>query len=217
MPAKKGTTKRTTKPTSKSSSKSSSTTKSESVADTTPAPAPAKVAETTASASATTNKVEEVSVLQQVNERYATMIQELDAQRKSLSETIKQVREMQKQTARDVKALEKRASRRKPRKQGEHKPSGFAKEALISDELAKFLGKESGTMMARTHVTKEINAYIKKHKLQDPNHGKIINPDKRLKTLLRVGTGEELTYFNLQKYMKHLFPKPAPPATTASA
>lgn len=161
------------------------------------------------------NTVEEVSVLQHMTDRFNEVLAQLDAQRKTISETIKQVREMQKQVSRNVKVLEKRANRRKPRKQGEHKPSGFAKEALVSDELAKFLGKPSGTMMARTQVTKEINAYIKKHKLQDPNQGKIINPDKRLKTLLRVGSGEELTYFNLQKYMKHLFPKPAVVESTA--
>lgn len=161
------------------------------------------------------NTVEEPSVLQTVTDRFNEILVQLDAQRKTISETIKQVREMQKQISRNVKVLEKRANRRKPRKQGEHKPSGFAKEALVSDELAKFLGKPSGTMMARTQVTKEINAYIKKHKLQDPNQGKIINPDKRLKNLLRVGTGEELTYFNLQKYMKHLFPKPVVAESTA--
>lgn len=161
------------------------------------------------------NTVEEVSVLQHMTDRFNEVLAQLDAQRKTISETIKHVREMQKQVSRNVKVLEKRANRRKPRKQGEHKPSGFAKEALVSDELAKFLGKPSGTMMARTQVTKEINAYIKKHKLQDPNQGKIINPDKRLKTLLRVGSGEELTYFNLQKYMKHLFPKPAVVESTA--
>ena len=166
-----------------------------------PAPSPVEVAPQ--------NVVEEQTVLQSVTDRFTEVLAQLDAQRKTISETIKQVREMQKQVTRNVKALEKRANRRKPRKQGEHKPSGFAKEALVSDELAKFLGKPSGTMMARTQVTKEINAYIKKHKLQDPNQGKIINPDKRLKNLLRVGSGEELTYFNLQKYMKHLFPKPA--------
>lgn len=195
MPAKKSSTKATKRSAVKKSA-SAPAPQPEPV----PAPAPV-VAE---------NTVEEPTVLSTVNDRFAELLAQLDVQRKTISETIKQVREFQKQVARDVKALEKRANRRKPRKQGEHKPSGFAKEALISDELAKFLGKPSGTMMARTQVTKEINAYIKKHKLQDPNHGKIINPDKHLKNLLRVGSGEELTYFNLQKYMKHLFPKPVP-------
>jgi len=162
---------------------------------------------------ATTENTVEVSSLEMVTSHFNTMLQELDAQRKAVSETIKHVREMQKQVTREVKTLEKRANKRRPRKQGERKPSGFAKETNISTDLEKFLGKPTGTLMSRTQVTKEINAYIKKHKLQDPQHGKIIRPDKRLKNLLCVPTGEELTYFNLQKYMKHLFPK----TTTATA
>lgn len=207
------TSKETNMPAKKSGTKSTSASapKKTAVKKEKTSPAPAPVAEV----AAPQNVVEEPTVLQTVTDRFNEVLAQLDAQRKTISETIKQVREMQKQVTRSVKVLEKRANRRKPRKQGEHKPSGFAKEALVSDELAKFLGKPSGTMMARTQVTKEINAYIKKHKLQDPNQGKIINPDKRLKNLLRVGTGEELTYFNLQKYMKHLFPKPAVVESTA--
>lgn len=190
MPSKSKNTSKATKSSKKSVVKQESA----------PAPAPAPAVE---------NTVEAPSALQLVNDRFAEVLSQLDVQRKSLSETIKQVREMQKQVARDVKALEKRANKRKPRKQGEYKPSGFAKETLISDELAKFLGKPQGTLMARTEVTKEINTYIKKHKLQDPTHGKNINPDKRLKNLLRIDNNVDLTYFNIQRYMKHLFPKPA--------
>jgi chromatin remodeling complex protein RSC6 len=188
------------KKTNTKSTKATKTTKAAPAPATTPAPATENVVQ---------NTVEPVSTLDSINSRFATMLQELDSQRKAISETIKQVRESHKQIVREVKVLEKRANKRRPRKDGERKPSGFAKETNISNDLAKFLGKPTGTMMSRTQVTKEINAYIKQHKLQDPNQGKIINPDKRLKTLLRVPTGQELTYFNLQTYMKHLFPKPA--------
>lgn len=178
------------------------------------APAPAPVE---AQAPAPATVVEEVSPLQSTTNRFNEILAQLTAQRKALTEayneSIRQVRELQRQATRDMKVLEKRAGRRKPRKQGEHKPSGITKPTLISDELAKFLGKPSGTTMARTQVTREINAYIKEHKLKDPTDGKVINPDKRLKTLLRVGSGEKLTYFNLQRYMKHLFPS----TTTATA
>lgn len=190
------------KKTNTKSTKATKTTKAAPAPSTTPTPAPA-------TENVVQNTVEPVSTLDSINTRFATMLQELDSQRKAISETIKQVRESHKQIVREVKVLEKRANKRRPRKDGERKPSGFAKETNISNDLAKFLGKPTGTMMSRTQVTKEINAYIKQHKLQDPNQGKIINPDKRLKTLLRVPTGQELTYFNLQTYMKHLFPKPA--------
>jgi hypothetical protein len=83
------------------------------------------------------------------------------------------------------------------------RPSGFVTPSHISDELATFLGKPVGTMMARTEVSKEINTYIRVHGLQDVQNGRKINPDAKLRKLLRLPNGEELTYFNLQKYMKH--------------
>jgi len=93
---------------------------------------------------------------------------------------------------------------RPPRSGG---PSGFVKPTLISNELAEFLGKSIGTEMPRTEVSKEINAYIQAHGLQDGHNGRIINPDERLIKLLRLSEGDQLTYFNLQKYMKHHFIK----------
>jgi chromatin remodeling complex protein RSC6 len=81
------------------------------------------------------------------------------------------------------------------------------KPALISDELAAFLGKAIGTEMARTEVSKEINAYIQAHHLQDKQNGRRIHPDAKLTKLLKVDKNDELTYFNLQRYMKHHFTK----------
>jgi len=87
----------------------------------------------------------------------------------------------------------------------ERRPSGFVVPSLLSDELATFLGKPVGTMMARTEVSKEINTYIRVHGLQSVQNGRVINPDAKLRKLLRLNHGDELTYFNLQKYMKHHF------------
>jgi len=84
----------------------------------------------------------------------------------------------------------------------ERRPSGFVAPTLLSDELATFLGKPVGTMMARTDVSKLINKYIADNRLQDLQNGRIINPDAKLRKLLRLNHGDELTYFNLQKYMK---------------
>jgi chromatin remodeling complex protein RSC6 len=88
-------------------------------------------------------------------------------------------------------------------------PSGFAKPALISDELCSFLGKPSGTEMARTEVTKHITSYIKENNLQNAANKREIAPDAALKTLLNIGKDDTLTFFNLQKYMKVHFPKAA--------
>ena len=92
---------------------------------------------------------------------------------------------------------------------GRRVPSGFVKPSIISDQLAMFLGKPAGTKMARTDVSKEINTYIRVHGLQDPFNGRRINPDEKLKKLLGVSPNDELTYFNLQKYMSRHFYKEA--------
>jgi chromatin remodeling complex protein RSC6 len=63
--------------------------------------------------------------------------------------------------------------------------------------------------MARTDVTREINAYIRLHKLQDQDNGRKIIPDEKLSALLNISANDELTYFNLQKFMKHHFIKDA--------
>ena len=70
----------------------------------------------------------------------------------------------------DFKTLEKvmnkemklaaKATSKKRRSNGERKPSGFVKPTVISDELARFLGKELGSEMARTEVSKDINILV---------------------------------------------------------
>ena len=119
---------------------------------------------------------------------------------------------LEKTITRELKAAQKSSSRRKKTASGNRAPSGFVKPTRISDELAKFLGKTAGTEMARTEVSKEINTYINDNKLKDAKNGRIIHPDSKLSVLLNIKNGDELTYFNLQKYMKHHFIK-APVAT----
>ena len=96
---------------------------------------------------------------------------------------------------------------KKKRKVGNRAPSGFVKPTRISDELAKFLEKPSGSEMARTEVTRDINKYIRTHNLQDTQNGRKINPDSKLATLLKLKKTDELTYFNLQRYMSPHFAK----------
>ena len=115
-------------------------------------------------------------------------------------------RTLEKKWAREMKIAQKQNSKRK-RKAGNRAPSGFVKPTRISDELANFLDKPSGTEMARTDVTRDVNKYIRAHNLQDKENGRRIHPDTKLATLLKLKKTDELTYFNLQKYMSHHFAK----------
>jgi chromatin remodeling complex protein RSC6 len=115
---------------------------------------------------------------------------------------------LEKSVAKELKAAQK-ASQKKKRASGNRAPSGFVKPTLISDELAAFLGKEKGSLLARTAVSKEINNYIRSNKLQDPQNGRKIHADAKLAKLLKLSKTDDLTYFNLQKFMKHHFVKSA--------
>jgi chromatin remodeling complex protein RSC6 len=66
-----------------------------------------------------------------------------------------------------------------------------------------FLGIEKGTEMSRVNVTREINKYIRLHNLQDKQNKIIINPDNNISILFGLNNGDELTYFNIQKYIGH--------------
>jgi chromatin remodeling complex protein RSC6 len=115
-----------------------------------------------------------------------------------------ELRGIERQVERELRAARK-ASEKKRRKNINRQPSGFVKPTLISNELAAFLGKSSGSEMARTEVTREINAYIRDNKLQDKDNGRRILPDAKLKKLLKLKDGDELTYFNLQRFMSPHF------------
>jgi upstream activation factor subunit UAF30 len=115
-----------------------------------------------------------------------------------------ELRSLERHAVKELRTAQK-ASAKKRRKVGNRAPSGFVKPTPISKELAEFLGKTDGSEMARTEVTREINAYIRNNNLQDKENGRRINPDAKLKSLLKLKKGEELTYFNLQRYMSPHF------------
>ena len=109
--------------------------------------------------------------------------------------------------SRDRKVMNKKMKGRARRVVDPNKPpSGFAKPGPISEELRKFLGLGEGELIARTEVTKKITEYCKEHNLQKAEDKRTINVDASLKKLLRLKKGDELTFFNLQKYMKIHYP-----------
>ena len=158
------------------------------------APEPVVAAPEPVAESSTSLKVQEFGAkLQQMAGLFASM--------KSDYKTLEKV------FSRELKSAQKNSKKRKTT--GNRQPSGFVKPTRISDELAKFLGKTIGTEMARTEVSKEINAYIREKGLQDKENGRKIHPDASLAKLLALTAADELTYFNLQRYMKHHFIKEA--------
>ena len=125
-------------------------------------------------------------------------------------------RALEKKFQREIKINQKKSSKRAKRS-GTRAPSGFVKPTRISDELAKFLDKPTGSEMARTEVTRDINTYIRSHNLQDKENGRKINPDTKLASLLKLTDKDELTYFNLQRYMSPHFTKNVKPEVVVAS
>ena len=117
-----------------------------------------------------------------------------------------ELRTVEKHVTKELKVLDK-FNAKKNKNKGNRAPSGFVKPTKITNELADFLGKDHGTLMARTDVTKQMTAYIRANSLQDKKNGRIILPDTKLRKLLKLTDADALTYFNLQKYMSPHFEK----------
>ena len=140
--------------------------------------------------------------IQQVSSILASLRNDSKALRKEILSNKKAFEKLEKKSAKKKRAV--------PLADGEEaKPrnSGFMRPVKISDELASFLGKAVGTVMGRQDANDEIRQYVALHNLKETEKGKgrNINPDAKLSSLLKLPTGEQLTYFNLQKYMKPHF------------
>jgi chromatin remodeling complex protein RSC6 len=160
-----------------------------------------------------TEKVEKTEKVVEADESalasYVSVTTKLSGFRQQLSGLITEVRSLQKQAERDLKAVQKAGNKRKQRN-ATRAPSGFVKPTLISDQLADFLSKPKGSLVARTEVTREINAYIRANNLQDQANRRKIKADAKLTKLLALTPTDELTYFNLQRYMSRHFQKQTP-------
>ena len=146
---------------------------------------------------------------------YGSVLTKLQGAQALIASIRSEVNELKRQHARELRAANKANKRRKTNVN--RAPSGFVKPTLISNELAAFLGKPEGSVLARTEVTREVNAYIRTQKLQDKDNGRKINPDAKLLKLLKLKKGDELTYFNLQKYMAAHFAKSSTALAAAAA
>lgn len=125
----------------------------------------------------------------------------------SLTTLNKEIQVVLKQVARDYDKLKKIVDKiQKKRENARKSPSGFAKPNKISDELCDFIGVPRGTEKSRTDITRYINTYVKEHNLNKPTNRRVILPDEKLKAILNVKEGEEVTFFILQRLISHHFP-----------
>ena len=118
------------------------------------------------------------------------------------NELFNQFQKIQKQMKKILKTI-------KIESKDESKPkqlSGFAKPTQISEDLALFLNIDKDELIARTQVTKLINIYVKENELQNPENKREIIMNDALRKLVNIPDDIQLSFFNLQKYIKHHYP-----------
>ena len=190
-------------PPSKKSS-SSKKAKKTTTKKTEPAPAPAPVVEETPVVEPSPVEPEQVD---NYDSEFTDIQDDLKAALSLIKTLTSRVSKLEKRVQRDRKVMDKKMRGRTKRVVDPNKPpSGFAKPGKVSDELRKFLSLGKDELIARTEVTKRITAYCKEHDLQKEEDKRTIHPDDTLRKLLRMKKGDDLTFFNLQKFMKVHYP-----------
>ena len=139
-------------------------------------------------------------------DKYALVVEQMQTQVLIMKDLISIVKALQKEHLKTQK-LTKKSKKGNGVTDAKRNPSGFAKPTQISDQLADFLGVAHGTELARTAVTRQINAYIKENDLQKDGDRRQIVPDIKLQSLLSTPVEHALSYFNLQSSIKHHFTK----------
>jgi len=178
-----------------------------------PAPAPVPAAPTTPVAAHVETRSGDV-LLTSVQDRLRALS----------SEVTTRVRELIREATDAAKAIkrEARESKRRVRKdpatmtpeeratyEARRANNAFLKLRPISDELASFMGLPAKSERSQTDVTKFVATYVKSNNCFDPNMKRRIIPDAKLAKLLRAKDGQEVTYLNLQSFLKVHFIKPA--------
>lgn len=89
------------------------------------------------------------------------------------------------------------------------KNNAFLKPRLLTDEMCTFMGLPAKSQRSQTDVTKFVSAYVKEHNCFDPKFKRRIVPDTKLAKLLRTKDKDEVTYLNLQSFLKVHYVKTA--------
>jgi chromatin remodeling complex protein RSC6 len=132
--------------------------------------------------------------------QFQTIMDHLSQCKVNITNIQQEIKTLEKGVKKQMKNVKKEVKHK-----GNRKPSGFAKPTKVTKELCEFMNKEEGTEIARTEVTKSLIDYIKLNELQNKENTKLILPDDKLKFLLGLNDTDELTFFNLQKYMNKHF------------
>ena len=170
----------------------------------TPAPAPA--AEVVAPRSAAVVLAELQDHLKALGSEVTTRVRALVAESLEAAKSLKRdVRDSKKRRRKDPADM---TPEEKAAWESRRANNAFLKLRPLTDELCSFMGLSPKSQRSQTDVTKFVATYVREHKCFDPSFKRRIIPDSKLGKLLRVKDGQEVTYLNLQSFLKVHFVKP---------
>jgi chromatin remodeling complex protein RSC6 len=150
------------------------------------------------------------STLMKAVRRTTELMQQTEMIRKSVIDMNNELKGVHSLLVRYAKKTLKDAEKSETTEEPGGKVKGFKVQCRISDELCAFLGLEPGSSSSRFNVTNAINKYIRDNGLVDPENAQRILPDDKLwKLLSDAAVGNKITYFSIQKYIKHHYIKSA--------
>ena len=142
--------------------------------------------------------------------------QQLEDIGKEVKNVNNELKNLRKKYLKIVKSLTKN-KKRKPVDSTEEsapkkEPSGFISPIALSREFTEFLNVPEDIMLPRTVVTKQIIAFIKENGLESTTNGRNFDLTDstnenavKLRKLFNIENGNEVTYFNLQSFLKPHF------------
>ena len=87
--------------------------------------------------------------------------------------------------------------------------NGFNRPLEVSEKLRTFLVLGEDEMISRSEVTRRINTYVTTNGLKQPDNGRNINLDEKMKELLEPPADLQITFLNIQKYLSPHYIKAA--------
>lgn len=155
---------------------------------------------------------------QEFSEVIEQAISSVKANQEAMKAILLMLQEAQKAYTRQVRASQKEAEKSKNKRKSDtpRKEAGFNKPALLSDQLADYLHNVAGyadvargTCLKRTKVTSLLRQHFRQAGMLKEGDGRFIlyEKDPAFQAMLssELAAGTELSYFNLQRYLKHQY------------
>ena len=104
-----------------------------------------------------------------------------------------------KKSSKGKKSRKGKKSKKSKGRRGSKRGAGILKPMNVDDTLAAVIGKKKAS---RAQCIGGLWAYIKKHKLQDPNNGRLFTPDQKM---AKIFGHKKMNGFSMAKYLnKHI-------------